>query len=150
MNGEGLSLIVKNITRMLTAFILLYGIYIVLYGHVTPGGGFAGGVILAAGGVLVLLAFGRRTTGRMISERAAAVADSLGAMGFLLIALLGYLWAASFFTNVPQLGQTGQLYSAGTIPVANLAIGVKVGAALFGAVVALAAFRPAKKEEPSL
>ena len=49
MKSEGLSLIVKNITRLLSAFILLYGIYVVLYGHVSPGGGFTGGVILAAG-----------------------------------------------------------------------------------------------------
>jgi multicomponent Na+:H+ antiporter subunit B len=153
MNDEGLSLIVKNITRLLSAFILAYGVYIVLYGHVTPGGGFTGGVILAAGLVLVILAFGRKTTSRMISEQAAAVADSLGALGFLLVALLGYLSAelAGYFTNFLPKGNTGELLSAGAIPISNLAIGVKVGAALFGVVLALAGFRFAsqKHKEPT-
>jgi len=42
---KGMSLIVKTITRLTVGLILLYGIYIVLHGHVSPGGGFAGGVI---------------------------------------------------------------------------------------------------------
>jgi len=150
MKTEGLSLIVKNITRLLSAFILLYGVYIVLYGHVSPGGGFTGGVILAAGLVLVILAFGRKTTSRMISEQAAAVADSMGALLFLLVALLGFAWGGGFFANFPNRGTPGQLYSAGTIAVSNLAIGVKVGAALFGVVLALSMFRLKARKDPEL
>ena len=44
---HGMSLVVKTVTGWLKAFILLFGIYIVLYGHLTPGGGFAGGVVVA-------------------------------------------------------------------------------------------------------
>ena len=55
----GMTLIVKTITRLLFGFIILYGVSIVLYGHLTPGGGFAGGVILACGFILLVLSFGR-------------------------------------------------------------------------------------------
>ena len=55
---KGMTLIVKTITALLIGFITLFGFYIVLTGHISPGGGFAGGVILAAGLLLVILAFG--------------------------------------------------------------------------------------------
>lgn len=137
----GMSLIVKNITRLVAAFIALFGAYIVLYGHLTPGGGFTGGVILASALVLVVLAFGEEFSRQIFSHGAARVSDSAGALVFLLVGLSGYL-AGAFFANFPDLlGTVGRLASAGTIPISNLAIGVKVGAGLFGVFLALALFR---------
>ncbi len=81
----GLSPIVKDITRIVAAFIIIFGIYIVLHGHLTPGGGFPGGVILAAGLVLVVLAFGKNFSRRFVTERMASFWDSAGATGFLVI-----------------------------------------------------------------
>ncbi|PKM70436.1 MAG: sodium:proton antiporter, partial [Firmicutes bacterium HGW-Firmicutes-18] len=51
-------LIVKNITKIVTPFIQLYGIFIILHGHISPGGGFAGGAIIGASLILYTLAFG--------------------------------------------------------------------------------------------
>ncbi|MDI6606195.1 MAG: MnhB domain-containing protein, partial [Candidatus Omnitrophota bacterium] len=56
--NSGMSLIVKTITRLTVGLILLFGIYIVLHGHLSPGGGFAGGVIIALSFVHLMLAFG--------------------------------------------------------------------------------------------
>ena len=56
---SGMSLIVKNITRLTIGILFLFGIYVVLHGHLTPGGGFAGGVILALVYILSVLAFGK-------------------------------------------------------------------------------------------
>jgi len=137
---QGMSLIVKNITRLVAGFIILFGAYIVLYGHVTPGGGFTGGVILASGLVLVVLAFGKGFTRNVLTHETAKVADSMGAMLFLLVAVLGFAGGV-FFTNVLSPGTVGHFVSAGTIPIANVGIGVKVSAGLFGAFLALAAFR---------
>ena len=137
---QGMSPIVKNMTRLVAGFIALFGIYIVLYGHVTPGGGFAGGVILAGGLALVVLAFGEEFARKVLTHEAVQTADSLGAMLFLLIALLGYAGGV-FFTNLLPLGDVGNLFSAGIIAPCNIAIGIKVGAGLFGVFLALAAFR---------
>ena len=49
MNNEGMTLIVKTISRIIVWMVFLYGAYIILHGHLTPGGGFAGGVIVALG-----------------------------------------------------------------------------------------------------
>jgi len=137
---QGMSLIVKNITRVVAGFIIIFGTYIVLYGHVTPGGGFTGGVILAAGLALVVLAFGKEFARNVLTHESAKVADSMGALLFLLVAVLGFAGGV-FFTNVLPPGTVGNLVSAGTIPIANVGIGVKVGAGLFGVFVALAVFR---------
>jgi multisubunit Na+/H+ antiporter MnhB subunit len=140
MNGGGMTPIVKNVTRLVTGFIAVFAVYIALTGHLSPGGGFAGGVILAAAAVLVVLAFGREFASKLISEPICHVADAGGALGFLLVALCGY-FAGTFFINFLQLGRVGEFWSGGTILLSNLAILIKVGAGLAGVFIALAAFR---------
>jgi len=137
---HGMTSIVKNTARLVSGFIAMFGLYVALTGHLGPGGGFAGGVILAAAGVLIVLAFGSRFSAKVITEQAVHVADAVGASVFLLIAMLGFL-AGVFFTNFIPIGQPYHLNSAGTIPLSNLAIFVKVGAGLVGAFLALSAFR---------
>ena len=56
---KGMTLIVKTISSWVKMLVFLFGIYIILFGHISPGGGFAGGVILACSYVLIMLAFGR-------------------------------------------------------------------------------------------
>jgi len=137
---HGMSLIVKNITRLVAGFIAIFGVYIVLYGHVSPGGGFAGGVILAGALVLIVLAFGEEYSRKVFPHDVATMSDALGAFGFLLVAIFGYM-VGGFFVNFLPRGQVGNLFSAGTIPISNLAIGIKVGAGLFGVFLTLALFR---------
>jgi multisubunit Na+/H+ antiporter MnhB subunit len=138
---KGMSLIVKTVTSLVSAFILLYGIYIVLYGHLTPGGGFAGGVILACCFILLVLAFGKGFVDQIISDRAPYLWDCVGALAFLAIALLGY-YGGSFFYNVLARPGDYRLFSGGIIMPCNVAIGIKVAACLFGVFAALSIFRP--------
>jgi len=135
-----MSLIVKTATRIVAEFITIFAVYIVLFGHLTPGGGFVGGVILSCSFVLLTLAFGKNFSLGIVSKRAAGVWDCVGALAFLVIALIGY-HAGAFFFNLWAEKADFRLISAGIIPLANVAIGVKVGAALFGGFIALAVFR---------
>lgn len=129
-HDQGMSVIVKTVTRLTVGLILLYGIYIVSHGHLSPGGGFAGGVIIALSFVHLMLAFGKETAFRKLSEAKAAFLESLGALLFLGIALLGLVWGV-FFLNFLPSGEAFRLFSAGTIPFSNIAISLKVGAGLF-------------------
>ncbi len=140
---KGMTTIVKHVTLLVVGFTAIFGAYIVVYGHLTPGGGFAGGVILACGFILLTMAFGKEYALSIFSRRASALADSCGALAFLVLALLGYL-AGSFFYNLTDTENPENwfhLFSAGIIPWCNIAIGVKVGACLMGVFVALVVFR---------
>lgn len=130
---EGMSPIVKTVTRGLKGFILLYGLYIVLYGHLTPGGGFAGGVIIACAFILLELAEGRAGVEKFLRTRVAAELDSIGALIFLGLAVAGLVLAGVFFKNfiaTPE-GAHFKLFSAGIILPCNIGIGLKVGMSLF-------------------
>ena len=143
----GMTLIVKTITRLTVGLILLYGIYIVLHGHLAPGGGFAGGVIIALSFILLMLAFGRETALKKLSEARASVIESLGALMFLSIAVLGIGAGYFFFNFFVNKGRPFHLFSAGIIPLCNIAISLKVGAGLFAIFAALILFRSLGKEE---
>jgi multisubunit Na+/H+ antiporter MnhB subunit len=138
---KGMSLIVKTITTVIIGFIFIYGIYIILHGHLTPGGGFAGGVIIAGALILRILAFGTEAGSEKKSEKGASIFESIGALLFIGIALAGLFLAGTFFLNFIPKGIPLQLWSAGIIPFCNIAIGIKVGAGLFSIFLALAAVK---------
>ena len=146
-NEQGMTLIVKTITRLTVGLILLYGIYIVLHGHVSPGGGFAGGVIIALSFIHLMLAFGRETALKKLSQAQASVLESLGAIMFLTIALLGFLGGYFFFNFFLHKGKPFALFSAGIIPLCNIAICLKVGAGLFAIFAALVLFKGLDEEK---
>jgi multisubunit Na+/H+ antiporter MnhB subunit len=142
---KGMTIIVKTISSWVKVLIILFGIYIILFGHLTPGGGFAGGVILAASYVLLMLAYGRDFVEKDLPLGLVSKLDSLGAFLFALIAVLGLVFGGVFFCNfvfqkyLP--GDPLRLISAGNIPLSNIAIGIKVGASLFLVIFMLSTFR---------
>lgn len=142
----GMTLIVKTVTRLTVGLIMLFGIYIVLHGHLSPGGGFAGGVIIALSFVHLMLAFGKDAAVTKISKSLASSLESVGALMFLLVAAAGFL-GGSFFLNILGKGERFRLFSAGTIPLSNIAIAIKVGVGLFAIFLALVVLEKAGKEE---
>lgn len=143
--GKGMTLIVKTITRLTVGLILLFGIYIVLHGHITPGGGFAGGVIIALSFIHLMLAFGKEVALKKLSQSMGSFFESLGGMLFISIAILGFT-GGYFFLNFLSKGKPFQLFGAGIIPLCNIAICFKVGAGLFIVVVTLTLLKIARKE----
>lgn len=109
--------------------LLLLGLYVVAHGHLTPGGGFQGGVVLAGALLLVFLAGEYATMRRFRPWTVIELTESLGAGGYAVIGLAGLIGAGSFFANVVPLGPVGVLQSGGTIPLANLAVSLEVTAA---------------------
>jgi multicomponent Na+:H+ antiporter subunit B len=143
---KGMTIIVKTVSGWVKMLIFLFGIYITIFGHLTPGGGFAGGVILAGSYILLMLAFGREYAEKNLSLGVTSKLDCVGALLFAAIALCGLAYgAAGFFFNFVQqkwqVGQALKLVSAGTIPLSNIAICLKVGASLFMVVLVLSVFR---------
>ena len=141
---EGMTIIVTTTTRLIAGLIFLYGLYIVVHGHITPGGGFGGGVIIAGAFVLEVLARGLEEKTAKAEKLLASLEESAGLLLFCLIAFLGLVFGSTFFLNFLAPGTLAQLFSAGIIPLFNLAIGLEVGAALFVIFLALSTLEKEK------
>ena len=159
---QGMTVIVKTVTRWTAALIFLFGIYVIMTGHLGPGGGFAGGVVLACAYVIVMLAFSHDNAIRALPqvlasrlhkiEGAASRLDSLAGLMFLMLALVGLLQGTAFFADwleaiykAKGLGEEFNVVSAGIIPLANIAIGIKVCMAVFVVFFILASVRLIRK-----
>lgn len=144
---HGLTLIVKTITRIILWMIFLYGIYIILHGHLTPGGGFGGGVVLALGFLSVLVAYGRPTCKAWFPIGALHGLESSAPLLFLAIGLAGIAVGGAFLFNFLGKGSLFNLVSAGVLPPLNIVIGLKVGLSLFLVVWALTEWTPEEGED---
>ena len=115
--------------RILIPIVLLFGVYIFVHGHLTPGGGFQGGVLIAAAALLHFLSTDRGKIGHGILT----FVESLSGGTYVVIGILGVVLAAGFLDpRLLSLGRFGALLSAGAIPVIYSLIGLKVGAELTG------------------
>ncbi len=108
-----------------------------MHGHVTPGGGFQGGAVGASAVVMLIVAFGAKKLHDKISEEGISSFESIGAIIFVLTALLGLFMAVTFLSNflvdgaifgeIPVWGSNpGILNSGGILPILNIAVGIKV------------------------
>ena len=138
--SSGMTLIVKTVTRVSVWLIILYGIYIILHGHLTPGGGFAGGVIIALAFLNLMLAYGGDFIKKWVNISFLHDIESSSAALFLVIGILGIAFSGYFLANFLGHGKLFDLYSAGTIPILNIIIGAKVSMGLFVVVWAISIF----------
>jgi len=94
--AESNNLVVKTIVRLFTPFIQIYGLYVIAHGHYSPGGGFQGGVILAASIILLGLAFGIRKTMTRFTEKLTTMLCSTGVFIYCGLGLLCLLLGGNF------------------------------------------------------
>ncbi len=118
----------RAFTLALIGPVVLFGLYIVCHGQLTPGGGFQGGVILATAPLLVYLAGDFETFKKITSEKLVEAAEAAGAGGYLLIGFLGMILGTFYLQNVFALGKTGEVNSSGTIAAISIATGLEVAA----------------------
>ncbi|HVM67019.1 MAG TPA: MnhB domain-containing protein [Acidimicrobiales bacterium] len=116
---------------------LLIGFDVVAHGHVTPGGGFQGGVVLATGFHLLYVAGRYGALERLRPLPAFELGEAAGATGFAGLGLAGLAVLGGYLANLWPGGSFGQLLSAGTVPLLNIAVGIEVAS---GVVVLLAKF----------
>ncbi|MGE5558652.1 MAG: MnhB domain-containing protein [Bacillota bacterium] len=129
--NEGMTLIVKTITRFTVWLILLYGLYLIAHGHLSPGGGFAGGLVIALSYIHLILAYGKNFIDKRVGLGAMHGLEAFGILAFLFVGLLGLYQAGAFFLNIMDKGALFEVFSSGVIPVINVFIGLKVGAGLY-------------------
>jgi len=151
-----MSKIVRTVANQLILFVLVFGLYVIVHGHVTPGGGFQGGAVIASGVVMLIVAFGSGQIKKSLRERRLSVVESSGALLFILVAFIGigtvffynFLVGSRIFGDIPPTGPNpGNIWTGGVIPLMNVAVGLKVMAGLSAAVLALALFSSGEEIE---
>jgi multicomponent Na+:H+ antiporter subunit B len=119
--------ILQTAANALVPIIIVFGAYIFVNGHLTPGGGFQGGAVIASAFVLLFMA----RTKSAVSHRIISFTESISGFVFVFVGVLGLVLAGGFLDNtILPLGTFGTIISAGAIPVIYIFIGLKVGAEL--------------------
>jgi multicomponent Na+:H+ antiporter subunit B len=119
--------IVQTGAQILVPLIAIFAAYVIMNGHLSPGGGFQGGAVIASSVLLLLLA----NPQRWLDLEYLGITESLAGVLFVLVGIAGLIFAGGFLDNrVLPLGQFGSLFSAGAIPVLSVLLGVKVGCEL--------------------
>lgn len=114
-------------SMLLFPLLMLFGVYIFLHGHLTPGGGFQGGVVIASAFLLLMLA----RVSFHLNHFVISFVESISGLTYVIIGVLGIYLAAGFLDNrILPLGEFGTLLSAGAIPVIYSLVGLKVGTEL--------------------
>ncbi|HBF87231.1 MAG TPA: sodium:proton antiporter [Bacteroidales bacterium] len=117
--------ILVTASNVLVPVIFLFGIYVFINGHLTPGGGFQGGAIIATGVALMILA----NPNIKINTQIIHWVESISGVGYVVVGIFGLILAGGFLDNkITGLGEFGALFSAGAIPIIYSFIGLKVGA----------------------
>lgn len=107
----------------------IIGLDVIAHGHLTPGGGFQGGVIVGTGLHLAYVGGRYAALQRMRPLKAFEWGEALGAGAFACLGVSGVFVAGAFLANIVPTGTFGQLLSGGTVPILNGAVGVEVASA---------------------
>jgi multicomponent Na+:H+ antiporter subunit B len=117
--------IVGTAVPLIMLFAVIVGAYIVLHGHLGPGGGFSGGAVLASAFILQFLA-----KSGPARRRALTYTEAAAGLALLAVGTAGLIFEGSFFGNFLPQGELGNLLSSGISLLVYLIIGIKVAAEL--------------------
>ena len=91
--------------------IITLGLYIIIHGHLSPGGGFQGGVLVAGAFAILYVSYGIKNLSKKIKVNVLKIGEDIGALGFIILAFLGFVFGGTFFKNIFYLGDPGELFS---------------------------------------
>jgi len=135
------SMIIRTIVQKLFPFIMLFGFYLISHGHLSPGGGFQGGVVLGTAIILLALSHGIEQTEKKFKSRWLSMLEKLGILTLIFLGFLGIFFGCYFLGNFLPLGKPGQIASGGLMLPFSIAIGIKVAAGVSAIFYALIKYR---------
>lgn len=123
--------ILQTVARILVPMIVIFGIYVVLCGHLGPGGGFSGGAIIGAGLILYVNAFGFEKTERFFTARTYKRLSFCALACYSLSKCYSFYTGANHIESVIPLGTPGAILSSGLILVLNICVGIVVAGTMY-------------------
>ncbi|MGM0851045.1 MAG: hydrogen gas-evolving membrane-bound hydrogenase subunit E [Bacillota bacterium] len=133
MLGTTFKSIVNHTVKLIIPFLAVLGAYLILFGHLSPGGGFVGGVVLSIIPILLTITYSVEFSEYIFKPAPKKLVEDIGAIGIVLLGLLGVFTGSNFLASGQAhfgTGNAGEVFSAGLIPYINLMIGLKVGTGL--------------------
>ena len=141
--------VVTTIADILFPFIMIFSFYIIMHGHLTPGGGFQGGAVGASAIVMLIVAYGAKEIHDRVKGENMSLLENAGGIIFVVVGLIGFLATSTFmynflvgepfFGDIPSFGgNPGVLNSGGFLPLFNIAVGIKVIGGLASVVLVMA------------
>ena len=123
--------ILQGTAFVLCPIVFIFGIYVILNGHLSPGGGFSGGAILGAGLILYVSAFGFKKTQRFFNEHIYKIAKITALCMYGIIGSYFYILGANCIENHIPLGTPGHILSGGIILPIDICVGLEVACTMY-------------------
>lgn len=137
----GSSKIIRTIAQKLFPFIVLFGLYLISHGHLSPGGGFQGGVVLGTAIILLTLSHSLVQIEKKFKSRWLNMLEKLAILTLIFLGFLGIFLGYTFLSNFLPLGSPGQIISGGLMLPLNIVIGIKVATGISVIFYALVRYR---------
>ena len=123
--------ILKKSAILIVPLILMFGLYVILNGHISPGGGFSGGAILGAGLILFLSAFGFQTAEKVLNAKTVKIITLVSLLIYCLAKSYSFFTGANHLESGIPLGTPGAILSSGLILVLNICVGMGVACTMY-------------------
>lgn len=124
-------IILQTVARILVPPIFIFGIYVILGGHLGPGGGFSGGAVIGAGLILYLNAFGFEKTERFFTQKTYRRMSFCALACYCLAKSYSFYTGANHIESMIPLGTPGAILSSGLILILNICVGVVVAGTMY-------------------
>ena len=124
-------IILQTVARILVPPIIIFGIYVILGGHLGPGGGFSGGAVIGAGLILYLNAFGFVKTERFFTAKTYKWMSFCALACYALSKCYSFYTGANHIKSVIPLGTPGAILSSGLILILNICVGIVVAGTMY-------------------
>jgi multicomponent Na+:H+ antiporter subunit B len=125
--------ILKRVAALLLPFIQMYGLYVIFHGHVSPGGSFAGGIVVGLAFIAFATIYGLERGRAKMPERITTLTESYGTLWYGIMGMVGIIKGAPFLANKLagiDLGTLGTLSSGGLISLIGLGVGIRVASTM--------------------
>jgi multicomponent Na+:H+ antiporter subunit B len=125
--------ILKRVAALLLPFIQMYGLYVIFHGHVSPGGSFAGGIVVGLAFIAFTIIYGLERGRAKVPEKVTTLVESYGTLWYGIMGMVGVFKGAPFLANKIagiDLGELGTLFSGGLIGLIGLGVGIRVASTM--------------------
>ena len=124
--------LLRSTARIIVPLVIVYGIYVILNGHLGPGGGFSGGAVIGGGLILYSIAFGFEPLDKFLNLKVYRIVVLCALCFYSFAKCYSFFCGANHLETIFSPGIPGMIFSAGLILPLNVAVGIVVAFTMYG------------------